>query len=272
MARTTGSRKDNPEARMALGDHLRELRRRVLFAVGGILIGSIVGWIIYPYVFDALQQPIELLKQERTDLASLNFDSVGTAFDMQIRISLFTGVLVTSPWWIFQILAFITPGLTTKERKYMFGFLAAAVPLFSVGAWLAWTVLPRAILVLLGQFTPDGTTVILSASTYLKFVMQFVLAFGIAFLMPLIMVALTFLGIVSGKTWLKAWRWAIVGIFTFCAFATPNPEPTAMILMALPIVGLYFLAVAISFLRDKQVAKRRAAEDAELAASADSGS
>lgn len=272
MARVAGSRKENPEARMALAEHLRELRRRVLLSVGGILLGAIVGWIVYPYVFDALQQPIELLNAEREDMATLNFEGIGTAFDMQIRVALFTGVIITSPWWIYQILAFITPGLTSQERKYTFGFLAAAVPLFGAGAWLAWTVFPRAMLVLLGQFTPDGTTNILTASVYLKFVMQFVLAFGIAFLMPLIMVALNFLGVVSGRTWLKAWRWAIVGIFTFCAFATPNPEPTAMIFMALPIITLYFLAVWISFMHDKRMAKRRAAEDAELSSSSETSS
>lgn len=267
-----GSRKDNPEARMALGEHLKELRRRVLFAVAGILIASIAGWIIYPQVFEALRQPIELLNEERPELATLNFDSIGSAFDMRLRISLFSGIILSAPWWIFQVFAFITPGLTTKERKYTFGFLGAAVPLFLAGAWLAWTVLPRALSVLVGDFTPDGTQNILTASIYLKFVMQFVLAFGIAFLMPLFMVALNFMGIVSGRAWLKAWRWAIVGIFTFCAFATPNPEPTAMIFMALPIVGLYFLAVWIAFLHDRRVARRRAKEDAELAATSSSES
>jgi sec-independent protein translocase protein TatC len=251
---------------MALADHLRELRRRLILAVVGILVGSIFGFIVYPQVFDALQQPVEALRSVREDLATLNFEGIGTAFDMQLRISLFTGVLVTSPWWIYQIFAFITPGLTRKEKQYAFGFLGAAVPLFFTGAYLAWSVFPRALMVLVADFTPDNTTNILTASIYLRFVMQFVLAFGIAFLLPLFMVALTFIGIVSGKTWLKGWRWAIIAIFTFCAFATPNPEPTAMLFMALPIVGLYFIAVLICHLRDRRVAARRAAEDAELAA------
>lgn len=307
MARETGSRKDNPEARMALAEHLRELRRRVIFATAGILIGGIIGWILYnptfigqvvvesieagsnpktfgplvlfdaisigpwhiPGVFESLQQPVEVLQAARPELVTLNFQGIGTAFDMQLRIALFTGLLLSSPWWIYQILAFITPGLTKNERKYTFGFMGAAVPLFITGAALAWSVLPKALEVLIGSFTPDNTTNLLAADIYLKFVMQFVLAFGIAFLLPLVMVALNFMGVVKAGLWLKGWRWAIVGIFTFCAFATPNPEPTAMIFMALPIVALYFIAVYICHVHDKRAAKRRAQEDAELATAED---
>jgi sec-independent protein translocase protein TatC len=260
---------------MALAEHLRELRKRFILAAIGVLLGGILGWVFYrpvtigtfhfEGVFDLLQQPIEMLQADRPELVSLNFQGIGTAFDMQIRISLFTGILLSSPWWIYQVLAFITPGLTRQEKQYTFGFLGAAVPLFATGALLAWSVLPKALEVLIADFTPDNTTNLLAADVYLKFVMQIVLAFGIAFLLPLIMVALNFMNVVKGSTWLKGWRWAIIGIFTFCAFATPNPEPTAMLFMALPIVGLYFIAVLICHLHDKRVAKRRAEEDAELA-------
>lgn len=271
---------------MALGEHLRELRRRVILAVSGILLGAVIGWILYlpvtigpfgsfgpihiPGVFETLQQPIEMLREERADIVTLNFDSIGAAFDMRIRVSMWVGLILTSPWWLYQVFAFITPGLTRKEKQYTFGFLGAAVPLFIGGALMAWSVLPKALEVLMGDLTPEGATNILTATIYLKFVMQFIVAFGLAFLLPLVMVALNFMGVVKGITWLKAWRWAIIGIFTFCAFATPNPEPTAMILMALPIIGLYFIAVYICFLHDKRVAKRRAQEDAELAAASGS--
>lgn len=273
---------------MALGEHLRELRRRVILAVSGILIGAIVGWVFYkpktigpiviadkihigPWhtdgIFATLQQPIAAIQGMNDEtIASLNFQGIGTAFDMQLRIALFAGALLSSPWWIYQIFAFVTPGLTRNEKKYMFGFLGAAIPLFVAGALLAWSVLPKAMEVLVGEFTPEDTQNLIAADVYLKFVMQFVIAFGIAFLLPLVMVAINFLGLIKGVTWLKGWRWAVVGIFTFCAFATPNPEPTAMVFMALPILGLYFIAVYICHVNDKRVAKRRAQEDAELAA------
>lgn len=287
---------------MALAEHLKELRRRVILAVSGILVGAVIGWLLYnptfigsvvvdagpdgvtkmlgpamlfdsvglgpwhlPGVFETLQDPVEQLQRKRPELVTLNFQGIGTAFDMQLRIAFFTGLLLTSPWWIYQILAFVSPGLTSKERRYTFGFLGAAVPLFAAGALLAWTVLPRALEILIGQFTPDNTTNLLAADVYLKFVMQLVLACGAAFLLPLVMVAMSFMGVVKGSTWLKGWRWAVVGIFTFCAFVTPNPEPTAMIFLAMPILALYFIAVGICHVHDDRVAKRRAQEDAELA-------
>lgn len=254
---------------MALAEHLRELRKRFLLAAVGVALGMIVGWVFYDRIFELLLQPLEPLRQMRPELTELNFSRVGSAFDMQVRISFFVGLIVTSPWWIYQFWAFITPGLTKKERRSTFGVVAAAVPLFLAGVALAWTVLPNAFRILLGEFTPEGTVNILTAADYLKFVIQIVLAFGIAFLMPLFMVVLNFLNLVKGGTWLRGWRWAIVGIFTFCAFATPTPDPTPMIMLAMPIVALYFIAVLICHIHDKRVAKRRAAEDAELAAATD---
>lgn len=248
---------------MALAAHLRELRRRFLLAAGGLLVGAIAGWVLYDPVFAALQAPIRGLN-DGTQTAALNFDGIASSFDMKIRIALFLGVLLTSPWWIYQLWAFVTPGLTSKERRYAVAFMAAAVPLFLAGAFLAWTVLPNAVR-LLTEFTPEGSVNFINASVYLKFVMQFILAFGAAFLMPLLMVVVNFLGLVKAGTWLRGWRWAIVGIFTFCAFATPTPDAISMILMALPIVGLYFLAVGVCQLHDRRVARRRAAEDAALA-------
>ena len=248
---------------MALGAHLRELRRRFLLVAGGLLVGAIVGWVLYNPVFEALQQPIEGLNNQG-QTAALNFDGVASSFDMKIRIALFLGVIIASPWWIYQIWAFVTPGLTSKEQRYAIGFMGAAVPLFLAGAFLAWSVLPNAVKILT-EFTPEGSVNFINASVYLKFVMQFILAFGVAFLMPLMMVVVNFLGLVKAGTWLRGWRWAIVGIFTFSAFATPTPDAVSMILMALPIILLYFGAVGVCALHDRRMAKRRAAEDAELA-------
>ncbi|WP_328804227.1 twin-arginine translocase subunit TatC [Occultella kanbiaonis] len=262
MALNTGARKTNPEARMALTAHLRELRKRFVLAAIGLAVGTIVGWFLFDPVFQALQDPINSLADEGR-VAALNFGGIATSFDVKIRVALFLGVLVSSPWWVYQIWAFITPGLTTKERRSAIGFVGAAVPLFFAGAFLAWSVLPNAVRILT-EFTPPDSVNWIDALTYLKFVTQFILAFGAAFLMPLIMVVVTFLGLVRGRTWLKGWRWAIVGIFTFCAFATPTPDAISMILMALPIVGLYFIAVLICIRHDKRADKRRAKEDAEL--------
>lgn len=254
------SRRHNPEGRMALRDHLRELRRRFVLAAIGLVIGAVLGWIFYEPVFDLLASPIRNAEGGGT-ITELNFNELMGAFDTKVRVSFFLGALASSPWWIYQFWAFVAPGLTGREKRIGIGFVAAAVPLFLGGAYMAWAVLPNAVK-LLTSATPDGVSNLLNTATYLTFVMQFMLIFGAAFLLPLIMVALTAVGVVRGSAWRKGWRWAIIGIFTFAAFATPSPDAISMILMAVPICGLYGIALLICAWLDKRRAKRRALEDA----------
>ncbi len=254
---------------MPLGDHLKEFRRRFIFAAIGVMLGTIVGWFLYDDVFAALKEPFDAL-QDRGQLAELNFAAIASSFDIKIRISAFVGFILSSPWWIFQIWGFITPALTKKEKRASLGFIAAAVPLFGAGVYTAWTVIPRAV-AFLTMFTPEGTRNLISAEIYLKFVMQLLVAFGIAYLLPLFMVALSFMGVVSGRTWLNGWRWAIIIIFIFSAAVTPSSmggDLSTMFFMAIPMLVLYAFAVGISLLADKRIAKRRAAIDAELASEA----
>lgn len=264
------SRRQNPEGRMALGDHLRELRRRFVLAFVGIALGAIAGWFVYEPVFALAAEAIRGAEGGGV-LTELNFTQAMAAFDLKVRVSFFLGLLMSSPWWIYQLWAFVAPGLTKRERNLGLAFVAAAVPLFLGGAYLAWAVLPNAV-ELLTSATPDGVSNLLDAAAYLTFVMQFMLIFGLAFLLPLLMVAVTAVGVVRGETWRKGWRWAIVGIFTFAAFATPSPDAISMIVMALPICGLYGLALLVCAQLDRRRDKRRAAEDAEDAALAGDGS
>ncbi|SEE07974.1 twin-arginine translocase subunit TatC [Ruania alba] len=204
--------------------------------------------------------------------ASINFGSIASSFDVQLRVSAFLGVLASSPWWMYQLWAFLAPGLTTKERQSAIVFLATGVPLFAGGVWMAWVALPNTFF-LLTQFVPEGTesSLFIDATTYLKFVVQFLLIFGFAFLLPMVLVALNLLGVVKGITWLKGWRWAVIIIFILAALATPTADPVTFVLMSLPIVALYFLAVGLSMLNDRRVAKKNAIEDAELDAALSEG-
>jgi len=255
------TRQRNPDAgRMPLRAHLVELRKRVGLAALGIVAGAIVGWIIYPTVFAILQDPVVQLHAQRGQLIALNFSGVLSAFDMQLKVALFVGVLISSPWWVYQLWAFITPGLTHRERLVTVGFLAAAVPLFLVGAFLAWWLLPKAVGVLTG-FTPANSTNLISAQEYLTFVMRMVLAFGAGFLLPVIMVALTKVGIVEGRTWLGGWRVAVLLAFVFGAVATPTGDAISMLVLALPITALYFVAVGVTIQIDRRAKKRAIAEE-----------
>lgn len=240
---------------MSLGAHLKELRNRALLAVAGILVGAVAGWFLFKRVFELLSAPLQQAAELHGALISINFAGITSTIDVQLQVSLFIGVLISSPWWLYQTWAFITPGLKTKERRYTFAFVGAAVPLFLTGAVGAWLVLPRAVGVLT-SFLPEGTSNLVDAQGYLAFVMRLLLAFGIALVLPVVMVGVNFAGLVSAKTWLKGWRWGVVGSFVFAAMMVPTPDPWTMVVVALPMCALYFGAVGICALRDKRVAKR----------------
>ncbi|ROS30645.1 twin-arginine translocase subunit TatC [Cellulomonas sp. PhB150] len=244
---------------MPLRAHLVELRRRVVLASAGILVGAVVGWFFYDPVFEALQRPINEAAEARDAIVSINFAGLATAIDMQVKVSFFLGVLISSPWWLYQLWAFINPGLNSTERRRTYGFLAAAIPMFLAGAAFAALTLPNAVRVLT-EFTPEGASNLIDAQTYLSFVMRFVLAFGLAFLLPVIMVALTLGGVVRARTWARGWRWAILLAFTFAAIMTPTPDILSMVLLALPICALYFLALGIGVLHDRRLDRRRVAD------------
>lgn len=251
-------------ARMPLREHLREFRNRLTFAAIGIVAGAIVGWIVYPRVFSALQSPVLEAAAKQGKVANINFAGLATALDMQVKMSLVIGIIISSPWWLYQVWAFIAPGLRSREKRYSIGFLGAAVPLFLGGVALSLWVYPHAVAILIG-FTPNGASNLLNAQDFMSFAMRLVLAFGLAFVFPVIMVALTAAGIVSSKTWLGAWRWAVFLIFLFSAIMTPTPDAVTMVIMALPMVVLFFGAVGVSklFERSRRRRKAAAAEAAE---------
>lgn len=248
---------------MPLLDHLRELRTRVLRVAAGLAVGAVVGWFVYQPLFEQLQRPLDAINGEGGRQVVLNFAGVATSLDMQLKVALFASVILSSPWWIYQLWAFITPGLTARERRYTLGFMGASVPLFLAGAAIAWWLLPRAVAVLTG-FTPQGAANIMDAQTYLGFVMRMVLAFGIAFLLPVVMVGLTGAGLVRARVWLSGWRWAILLCALFGAIATPTGDALSMFALMVPMVVLYFLAIGVGAIldrrRDARLAAREAAE------------
>jgi len=246
---------------MPLRAHLVEARNRVVLAGIGILLGAVLGWIVYPHVFDALQAPLLDAAARKGRTVAVNFGAAFTAIDMQIRLAVWIGLIVSSPWWLYQAWAFVVPGLTRREKWGTAAFVASAVPLFLAGAGLAWWVLPRAVVILV-DFVPEGATNLQDAQSYLTFVTQFILAFGLVFLLPVVMVALDLVGLVRGRTWLAGWRWAIVLAFTFSAMMTPTPDLLTMFLMTLPILVLYAAAVGLCLLHDRGVDRRRALADA----------
>jgi sec-independent protein translocase protein TatC len=281
-------RKSNPERRMSLGAHLIELRKRLTRAAFAVLGGTIIGWMIYDlgWLGDLLDPVMpgaaELLEGQGTWAAlsgpvftiadqlgvdsekiTLNFGTLTGALDIQFQISLVVGIILSSPVWLYQIFAFFVPGLTAKEKRYTFGFFFSAVPLFLLGCAAGWMVLPR-IVEFMFRFVPPGASQLYDTKTYVDFILKLLLATGVAFVMPVFLVLLNFASVLQGKTILKGWRWAVLIIIVFTAMATPAADPISMLLLALPMVLLYFLAVGVALWHDRAVARRRAAFETSL--------
>ncbi|MEO0067344.1 MAG: hypothetical protein RJB63_469 [Actinomycetota bacterium] len=249
------ARKKNPEKRMGLGGHLKELRKRLFWSALFIVAGAIVGWVIFEQVFDLLQAPIIRYAAEHHSNTTINFGSVTGAFDLRMQTSIFLGVLLASPFWLYNLWAFITPGLKKHERRYTVTFLATAVPLFAAGCWLAWASLPYFISSLIG-FTPNGAANVINANEYVLFTIRVLLVFGLAFVLPVVLVLLNFIGILTAASILKSWRLAVFVIAIIAALATPVSDPMSMLLVMIPMALLYFLAAGIAWLHDKRAAKR----------------
>jgi len=243
---------------MSLGEHLVEFRRRLFLSVAGIAITAVGGFFIADLVWAALSAPLEIVAESSSRLAQINYTSISEAFDTKLAIAITVGVVVSSPLWLWQIWAFITPALVRKEKMYAVGFLVSAIPLFLGGCAAGWWVFPHVVEVMTG-FAPDGTTTLLTARYYLDFSIKFILAIGVGFVLPVFLVLLNFTGVMSAATIIKGWRWAILLITLFTAIATPAADVLSMFLLAIPMVILYYLAALIAFIHDRRKAKKDAA-------------
>ena len=243
---------------MSLGEHLVEFRRRLFLSVAGIAITAVGGFFIADFVWAALSAPLEVVAESSSRLAQINYTSISEAFDTKLAIAITVGVVVSSPLWLWQIWAFITPALVRKEKMYAFGFLVSAIPLFLAGCAAGWWVFPHVVEVMTG-FAPDGTTTLLTARYYLDFSIKFILAIGVGFVLPVFLVLLNFTGVMSAASIIKGWRWAILLITLFTAIATPAADVLSMFLLAIPMVFLYYVAAFIAYLHDRRKAKREAA-------------
>jgi sec-independent protein translocase protein TatC len=243
---------------MPVAGHLREARRRATRAAVSLIVGVVIGFLLTDQILDILRAPVEELAQSRN--ASLNYDTVTGAFDLELRIALFAGVIVSSPVWLRELFAYLTPGMTRREKKYVLGFSAAAVPLFAAGCAFGFLIFPRMVSVLAG-FSSDQDSTILNASYYVDFVMKIVLATGVAFVLPALLVMLNCLGIVSAQKLRNSWRVIVVVIALFSALVTPAADVMSMFIVALPMAVLFGAAVAITTVHDKRAERRALAAD-----------
>lgn len=245
-----------PDGRMALSDHLRELRARILKIVLTITVAMIVALFFFDPIFDFVYGPYDQAQESLPQGSSFATTSgAGGGLTLYLKLCGFAAFVATSPIWLYQIWAFIMPGLHPSEKRWTAIFVAVATPLFGVGLLLGFVTLPKGLEVLIG-LNPDGITNLVDFNDYLTFFTRTLLVFGLAFEIPVFVIMLNRAGVVSGKTLGRYRSWIIIGIFLFAAIATPSTDPFTMTFMAVPMLILYLISEVIARVHDRRKLER----------------
>lgn len=244
---------------MTLVEHIRELRDRLFRASLAILFGFGFGlWLAGP-VRRLLQEPYCNLPGNTDPVTGeCKFVQLGPAdvFLLNMKIGLWVGLIIAAPIWLYQLWAFIAPGLHRHERRYAYLFTAIAAPLFAAGAVLAYFVIGKGLEFLM-EFSGDDINTTLEVTRYISFVTNLILLFGVAFEFPLIVLMLNVVGVASARRLLSWWRIAVFAFFLFAAIVTPTPDPFGMTALAICLSALYFAAVGVAFLNDRRRGRGR---------------
>jgi sec-independent protein translocase protein TatC len=241
------------DGRMALGDHLRELRARLLRSVLVLLVAIIAAFFFYDQLFALVNDPYEAavhqLDPGTKTLATIN--GVGGPLLFQLKLCAVAALVVSSPYWLYQIWAFVVPGLHPHEKRWTRLFAAVAGPIFIVGVGVGYYVLPKGLEVLIG-FTPVDLTSLVDFGEYFSFMTRMLLVFGVAFEIPLFVVLLNLAGVVSGRALGRYRPWIIIGTFVFAAVATPSTDPFSMLMLAVPMVALFMISEIVARIVDRR--------------------
>ena len=249
------SAKANPEGRMSVLDHLRELRRRLIVVMIIVSLGAIIGWLVYNPLLTILKQPycnvpyqhrLGALNQS-AEQCKLLFRAPLDGFTIRLKVSVVAGAVLTAPLWLYQLWAFVTPGLRRHEKRWTVAFVSISSALFAAGMALAYFTLYKG----------------LDVTYYISFVILMLTVFGASFELPLLIVMLNAVRVLPYSLLKRGQRIGIFLIFLFAAVATPSTDPFTMTAMAVPMCLLFELAVLWCFLHDRRRARREVAAEAE---------
>lgn len=248
-----------PDGQMTFTEHLAELRMRIIRSGLAVAIGVVVVVLMWETVFDWLTGPYADLCARRgadycgnsydpaTGTVSLNILDPVEGLATRLRVGFYGGIVLALPVLLWQLWKFVVPALHKKEKKYALGFVFSSVGLFLLGGFIAFSTLERALEFLIDWAGQDVNQVF-QVQAYVRLVTLMVVAFGIGFTVPVMLVFLQLLGVLSWRTLLRGWRYAIVGTFVIAAAITPSGDPISLLALSVPMVVLYFLAILIGWI------------------------
>jgi len=246
-------RQSNPDGRMPLMDHLRELRNRVVKMALAVLVGAGVAWAFYDRIWSFVQRPYcQAVGYCKVNVPghSLILSGVMDGFYLHIKVSIIAGIVVTSPIWLYQFWAFIAPGLYSKEKRWTYLFMGTAVPLFALGCFFAFVAMSRGLKFFIGM--SGGLTNLFTADTYIGYWIAIIIGFGLCFEVPLFLVILNLARVITHERFRKWRRLIIFLVFVFAGIASPSPDPLTMLLLGGVVALLVEVAEVIIFLNDRR--------------------
>jgi len=259
-------RQENPEGRMPLLDHLRELRNRVVKVAVAILVGAGLSWAFYNRIWAFVQRPYcQAVTYCKTNVVghSLILNGVMDGFYLHLKVAIICGAILTCPIWLYQLWAFVAPGMYAKEKRWTYTFLGTAVPLFGLGCYFAYLAMSRGLNFFIGM--SGGLTNLFTADTYLGYWIAMILGFGLCFEVPLFLVMLNLVRVVTHERFRKWRRMILFMVFVFAGIASPSPDPLTMLLLGGVVAVLVEVAEVLIYLNDRRYARNHPDPYAELA-------
>ncbi|MFC5187834.1 twin-arginine translocase subunit TatC [Actinomadura harenae] len=243
----------DPEGRMPLMAHLRELRNRLIKAMLGLAVGTGIGWLFFNPIWTFVTEPFTRIDPKHciNNKCDLVVHGIFDGFFIHMKVALLAGAVISSPIWLYQLWAFVAPGLYRREKRWTYTFIAAAVPLFVAGAALAYVTMDKGLKILIG-LAPGSSTVLVGVESYLGYAQAMLLIFGLAFELPLFVVILNMAGVLPQTAIRRYRRMLIFGIFVFAAVATPSQDPFTMLALAIPTVVLFEVAELLAYFNDRR--------------------
>jgi sec-independent protein translocase protein TatC len=246
----------DPDGRMPLIDHLRELRNRVVKIILAVIAGAAVSWAFYQHLWDFIQRPYcQAVGYCKVNVPghSLILNGVMDGFYLHIKVAVIAGAVLTSPIWLYQLWAFVAPGMYSKERRWTYAFLGTAVPLFGLGCFFAFLAMSRGLDFFLSM--SGGLTNLFTADTYIGYWIAIIVGFGLCFEVPLFLVMLNLARVVTHERFRKWRRVILFLVFVFAGIASPSPDPVTMLLLGGVVAVLVEVAELIIYLNDKRYAR-----------------